>query len=133
MGLRQKFFILAGLSGLLMAIVSIVGYFNAYSNLEASVEGELTETVEAQQKQLDGWLSANAAIATGAANIMTALNGNDNVANMIEILSLADNNSDILEVGVGNEKAQIFDYNSFNINCLVFRIYLCCLFIPEFR
>ena len=105
MGLRQKFFILAGLSGLLMAIVSIVGYFNAYSNLEASVEGELTETVEAQQKQLDGWLSANAAIATGAANIMTALNGNDNVANMIEILSLADNNSDILEVGVGNEKA----------------------------
>ena len=105
MGLRKKFFILAGLAGLLMAIVSIVGYFSAYSSLEESVEGELRETVDAQQKQLDGWLSSNAAIATGAANIMTALNGNDNVANMIEILSLGDNNPGILEVGVGNEKA----------------------------
>ena len=105
MGLRKKFFILAGLAGLLMAIVSIVGYFSAYNNLEISVEGELRETVEAQRNQLDGWLSSNAAIATGAANIMTALNGNDSIANLSEMLSLADGNSNILEVGVGNEKA----------------------------
>ena len=105
MGLRKKFFVLAGLAGLLMAIVSIVGYFSAYSALEESVEGELRETVAAQSKQLDGWLSSNAAVATGAANIMTALNGNDTIANMSEMLSLADNNPDILEVGVGNEKA----------------------------
>ena len=105
MGLRKKFFVLAGLAGLLMAIVSIVGYFSAYSSLEESVEGELTETVDAQCKQLDGWLNTNAAIATGAANVMTALNGNDSIANLSEMLSLADNNPDILEVGVGNEKA----------------------------
>ncbi|MBR2179587.1 MAG: methyl-accepting chemotaxis protein [Selenomonadaceae bacterium] len=105
MGLRKKFFVLAGLAGLLMAIVSIVGYFTAYNALEESVEGELRETVEAQSKQLDGWLSSNAAVATGAANIMTALNGNDTIANMSEMLSLADNNPEILEVGVGNEKA----------------------------
>ena len=55
MGLRKKFFVLAGLAGLLMAIVSIVGYFTAYNALEESVEGELRETVEAQSKQLDGW------------------------------------------------------------------------------
>ena len=105
MGLKQKFFILAGLAGLLMAIVSIVGYFSAYNNLEESVERELVATVNAQKNQLDGWLSANEAVATGAANIMTALNGNDNIANMSEMLSLADNNPGILEVGVGNEKA----------------------------
>ena len=105
MGLRQKFFILAGLAGLLMAIVSIVGYFTAYNALEESVEGELRGTVAAQRNQLDGWLSSNAAVATSAANLMTALNGNDNVANLIEMLSLADNNADILEVGFGNEKA----------------------------
>ncbi len=105
MGLRQKFFILAGLAGLLMAIVSIVGYISAYNNLEKSVESELVATVNAQKNQLDGWLNSNAAIATGAANVMTALNGNDTVANMSEILALADNNADILEVGVGNEKA----------------------------
>ena len=99
MGLRQKFFILAGLAGFLMAIVSIVGYFTAYSALEEAVEGELRGTVAAQRNQLDGWLSSNAAVATSAANLMTALNGNDNIANMAEMLSLADNNADILEVG----------------------------------
>ncbi|MBR1727969.1 MAG: methyl-accepting chemotaxis protein [Selenomonadaceae bacterium] len=105
MGLRKKFFILAGLAGLLMAIVSIVGYFSAYNNLEESVESELSATVKAQSNQLDGWLESNAAIATAAANLMTSLNGNDTIANMSEMLALADNNSDILEVGVGNEKA----------------------------
>lgn len=105
MGLRKKFFILAGLAGLLMAIVSIVGYLSAYSNLEESVENELTATVTAQENQLNGWLESNAAIATGTANLLTALNGNDSIANLAEILSLADNNPSILEVGFGNEKA----------------------------
>ena len=104
MDLRKKFFVLAGLAGLLMAIVSIVGYFSAYNNLEESVESELVSTVNAQKNQLDGWLNKNAAIATGTANLLSALNGNDAVANTIEMLSMADNDSDILEVGFGNEK-----------------------------
>ena len=104
MDLRKKFFVLAGLAGLLMAIVSIVGYFSAYNNLEESVESELVSTVNAQKNQLDGWLNKNAAIATGTANLLSALNGNDAVANTMEMLSMADNDSDILEVGFGNEK-----------------------------
>ena len=63
MGLRQKFFVLAALSGLLMAIVSVVGYYNAYNSLEASVERELTATVAAQRNQFDGWLKEKAAVA----------------------------------------------------------------------
>ncbi len=105
MKLRQKFVVLAGLSGLLLAIISIIGYYQAYSNLEESVENELKATVNARANQLDGWLLTNAQVATGAANLMTALNGNDNIANMSEMLSLADGNSGILELGVGNEKA----------------------------
>ena len=38
MRLREKFIVLTALSGLLVAIVSIVGYYNASTNLEASVE-----------------------------------------------------------------------------------------------
>ena len=104
MKLKQKFIVLAGLSGLLLAIVSIVGYMKAYSSLEESVENELKATVRAQSNQLDGWLLSGAQIATGASNLLTALNGNDTIANMSEMLSLADNNPDILELGVGNEK-----------------------------
>ena len=105
MGLRQKFIVLAALSGLLMAIVSVVGYYSAFNTLEQSVERELAARVDTQGSQLDGWLSANAAVTTAAANLMTSLNGNDSVANMTEMLSLADNNGDILELGFGNEKA----------------------------
>ena len=104
MKLKRKFIILACLSGLLLAIISLVGYFKAYGTLEESVENELRTTVNARANQLDGWLLSNAQVATGAANLMTALNGNDNIANMAEMLSLADGNSDILELGVGNEK-----------------------------
>ena len=104
MKLKQKFIVLAGLSGLLLAIVSVVGYFRAYSSLEESVENELKATVIAQSNNLNGWLLSGAQVATNAANLMTALNGNDTVANMSEMLSLADNNPDILELGVGNEK-----------------------------
>ena len=105
MKVKEKFILLAALSGLLMAIVSVVGYYNAYKNLEESVESELNATVTAQANQLEGWLQKNAQVATGAANLMTSLNGNDSIANMSEMLSLADNDSDILELGVGNEKA----------------------------
>ena len=104
MKLKQKFIILAGLSGLLLAIVSIVSYYMAYNTLEESVEKELNATVIAQANQLDGWLLENARVATDAANLMTALNGNDSIANMSEMLSLADKDSDILELGIGNEK-----------------------------
>ncbi len=105
MKLKQKFIVLAGLSGFLMALVSVVGYYSAFTNLQESVESELSSTVTAQERQLEGWLSANAQVATGAANLMTALNGNDTIANLSEMLSLADNNPDILELGFGNEKA----------------------------
>ena len=104
MKLKQKFIILACLSGLLLAIVSIVGYFKAYNTLEESVESELKATVISQANNLNGWLLSEAQLATGAANLMTALNGNDSIANLSEMLSLADGNPDILELGIGNEK-----------------------------
>lgn len=105
MGLQQKFFILAGLSGILMALVSIVGYFNAYRNLERDVKAELTFEVQAQMNAMDGWLSRNAAFSTATANILTSLNGN--YATEMNVFSLASTNADILEVGYGDEEAHL--------------------------
>ena len=101
--LKQKFFVLAGLSGLLMATVSMVSYINANNTLEKSVEQQLTSVVDAQAKQLDGWLQQNASVATSVANLMTSLNGDRMVMERGDMLSLADGNKDILEVGVGME------------------------------
>ena len=103
MRLREKFILLTVLSVLLIAVVSVVGYFQASSNLEESVEEELMTTVEAQENNLEGWLTAKSQIASATANLMTSYKGNTALIESQESLSLADGDSDILELGVGTE------------------------------
>ena len=49
MGIRQKFFLLAATAGIIMAVVSCIGYFTAYTNLEASVEQEMGRDFDLQE------------------------------------------------------------------------------------
>lgn len=56
MGLKQKFMALSGLMGLLLAIVSVVGYFMASSALKESVDSELRTTISNVANELNGWL-----------------------------------------------------------------------------
>ena len=114
MGLRQKFFVLAGLAGLLMMIISIVGYFSAYGNLEESVEQQLSATVDAQRNSLEGWLKEKSAVATSASSLLTELNGNDELIQNKQMLSLLNGDPEILELGIGTEKAFFQGYNAGN-------------------
>lgn len=41
MGVRKKFIVLAGIVGALMAMVSVIGYYLASSDLQQSVDNEL--------------------------------------------------------------------------------------------
>lgn len=50
MGIRQKFFALAGVAGVIMAIVSGVGYYLASSHLSSSVEREITICLRLQDR-----------------------------------------------------------------------------------
>ena len=103
MRLREKFIVLTALSGLLVAIVSIIGYWNASTNLEESIEAELAANVAVQTNKLDGWLVSKGQTASDAANLMTAAKGNTAIIQSPESLSLADGDKDILELGVGTE------------------------------
>ena len=103
LNLKQKFSVLAGLAGLLMAIISIIGYYTAYSNLETSVEEEIKATVQTQSEILDGWLKEKATSATHAANLMTEYNGNDNLIRAKSSLSLTSSDPEILDLNVGVE------------------------------
>ena len=38
MGIRQKFYVLAGVIGALLAVVSVIGFYMADTNLEKAVE-----------------------------------------------------------------------------------------------
>lgn len=68
MGLKQKFLVLAGVVGILMAIMSVVGYFVASSDLQASVDTELSATVSKEASDLDGWLREKKAVDVSTAN-----------------------------------------------------------------
>ena len=67
---------LSALMGLLLAIVSIVGYFMASSALRESVDSELRTTISNEANELNGWLKEKKAFGVATTNHMTSLNGN---------------------------------------------------------
>ena len=56
MGLRQKFLMLSGVAGVIMAIVAIVGYVTSSNLLAKTVEEEIISEVGRQSAQAEGWL-----------------------------------------------------------------------------
>lgn len=103
MGIKQKFFALSGVVGLLLAIVSVVGYYTASTNLNASIEGEINYTVRAEAEELEGWLREKKASATYAASLMTGFNGNMAKIKSIDSLSSVADDQEILDLNIGME------------------------------
>ena len=114
MGIKQKFFLLAGVIGVIMAIVSGIGYYTAYTNLEESVEKEISAAIDTQGSQLDGWLQTKAAPAISAANLMTQLDGQESLASMHEMMGLAANDKEIKTITNGNENGLFMSWASGN-------------------
>ncbi len=56
MGIRQKFFILVGAIGMVIAVVSAIGYYTAYKHLTSSIEEGMLAAVSTQSEAVDGWL-----------------------------------------------------------------------------
>ena len=101
-GYQAKVFALAGLVGLILAVVSCVGYYTAYKSLDESIEQEILATVEVQGQSLNGWLTGKARIAESAANLMAAQDGNP-AALTKDMMSLPSSDKEVLALGVGTE------------------------------
>ncbi len=110
--LRQKFLILTALIGLLLAIVSVVGYFNAKSSLGESVDNELLAVVESHKNVLEGWLNEKGSSIEHEANLMTEFNGDMTRLKNRDYLSLAKNDKDITEMTMGLEDGYFASYNA---------------------
>lgn len=115
MGIRQKFFAMAGLIGLVMVVVSCIGYYTAYTNLNESVEKEILATVEVQGQSFDGWLREKAQAAASAASLFTTLDGKKDVSSMREMLSLGVHDKDILSLAAGDEDGFFMSWSSGNL------------------
>lgn len=112
MGLKQKFMALSGLMGLLLAIVSVVGYFMASSALRESVDSELRTTISNVANELNGWLLEKKAFGVATTNHMTSLNGNKEIMQTKETLGTTVSDKEILEMTAGTEDGWFFGFNS---------------------
>ena len=70
MGIRQKFFMLVGVVGVILVIVSGVGYYNAYTHLSNSIESEIGAVVAQEGGVMDTWLQKKGAGAANAARLL---------------------------------------------------------------
>ncbi|WP_033171260.1 methyl-accepting chemotaxis protein [Selenomonas sp. ND2010] len=117
MGIRQKFFTLAGVAGVIMAIVSGVGYYLASSHLRNSVEREITFTMQGSANKLDGWLLAKKQVAVSAADLMAKQDdGTKSPEQLRSLLAVAGEDVNaVSDLVMGNSDGTIVGYRAGNL------------------
>ena len=70
MGIQKKFALLAGVAGVILALIAVTGYYLSYRMLSDSVQNELSAGMETRSTALDGWLEGKEQLAVAAANLM---------------------------------------------------------------
>ena len=117
MGIRQKFFALAGVAGVIMAIVSGVGYYLASTHLSSSVEREITDTMQGTANKLDGWLAAKKQVAVSAADLMAKQDdGTKSPEQLRSLLAVAGEDVNaVSDLIVGNSDGTIVGYRAGNL------------------
>ena len=78
MNVRQKFFALSGVAGVIMAVVAVVGYFTAANSLRSAVEQEIVAEIGRQSAQADGWLVEKGKYAEGVATQLSKMTAQEN-------------------------------------------------------
>lgn len=114
MGIRQKFYVLAGIVGALLAVISIIGFYTADKNLEKAVEQELTATMGDAASQMDGWLQAKGTSAQYTADLLTEFNGDETRTKSIASLAIGASDKEILDINVGMEDGYFASYRTQN-------------------
>ena len=117
MGIRQRFFALAGVAGVIMAIVSGVGYYLASTHLSSSVEREITDTMQGTANKLDGWLAAKKQVAVSAADLMAKQDdGTKSPEQLRSLLAVAGEDVNaVSDLIVGNSDGTIVGYRAGNL------------------
>lgn len=111
LGLKQKFTFLAILSGLVALIIAGVGYYVSYQNLSATIEGEMNTVIDAQGKELEGWLKEKGVSSQYLANLLGNIGDLNQMKNR-NLLSLATSDKEILEVTIGLQDKYFYGYNA---------------------
>ena len=115
MGIKQKFIVLAGIVGIILTIVSVIGYFTAYNNLSEAVNEEIAANINAEREYVDGWLREKAKPVTSQADLMTEVEKSGlefDHEDMRMLLSVAASDKDIQEMTRGDEEGMFLPFYS---------------------
>ncbi len=117
MGIKQKFFTLAGFVGIMMAIVSGIGYYFAYDNLHTSIEAEIMATIEGGSNKLEGWLDTKKQIAVSAADLLHRQDdGSKSPEELRGLLAVAgEDATSVSDLVVGNSAGVCIGYRAGNL------------------
>ena len=110
MGIKQKFLALTGIVGLMLALVSALGYYMAQSALNTSIQGEITANVESERQNVIGWVTTHARVAEDAAAHMGALDDAVSIPTVDEIAPAKDEM--LLGLTIGREDGRVVSYPS---------------------
>ncbi len=112
MGIKQKLMMLSVMAGVVVLLISVLGYFQAYKGLRASTEQELVVVVKEQAGLFDGWLREKQRIALDEANLMTALSSMPDLRYLRESISLHKGDADVINIAYGDESGFFMAYRA---------------------
>ncbi len=110
MGIKKKFLLLTAVVGVMLAVVSFLGYFMAQRALDASIAGEIQANVESQRQNLSGWVATHTRVAEDLAAHVGALDDAVSVPTVDEIQPAKDEM--LLGLTVGREDGHVMSYPS---------------------
>ena len=73
MNVKQKFFALAGVAGVIMAVVSGIGYYTASSAVNETTEEKIVSIIHAENNAAEAWLLEKGQLGQGVASILAHL------------------------------------------------------------
>ena len=116
MGVRQKFFALSGLAGLIMAIVSIVGYFTASEAVENTTEKQIGAVITAASSEAEGWLLQKAQYGEATARMLSAFPAQDNaIVRRKEMTATYKGDKDIIDITHATDSGYCVSYGEGDI------------------
>ena len=115
MGIKQKLLLMGTLMALLVVTICGIGYYKAQDALTESTSGEINALLNIEAKDLNTWLAQKEQQAVSTANLLAAYDGNP-VTMDREMVSLASNDHDVLDLAYGAEDGRFISWNDGDIS-----------------
>ena len=117
MGIKQKLLLMGTLMVLLVIAICGIGYYKAQDALTESTSNEIEALLNVEAASIDGWLIQKKQQAVSAANLLAAYDGTP-VSMDREMMSLASDDKDILDLANGAEDGRFISWNDGDISAI---------------